>query len=90
MNLDDALADWDGSNGHNGHNGVGELEEIFEGYNYEFRHFEDCRVSYMRWQAGRSELIEVQVGKHWLMLEVFHLLEWASSQTELVEKLTLR
>jgi hypothetical protein len=91
MNIDDALADWDGVNGVNGHNGVGDLEEIFEGYGYVFRHFENCQVSYMRWQAGRSvaDVVTLSDGSG-LLIERFELLAWASTSEQLIDKLIAR
>ncbi len=88
MNIDDALASWDGRNGSNG---IEELEAAFEGCGYVFRHFEDCRVSYMRWQAGRNvaDVVTLPNGSG-LLVECFELLEWASTSEQLIDKLYAR
>jgi len=94
MNIDDVLASWDGrngSNGSNGVNGVEGLEAAFEGCGYIFRHFPDCRVSYMRWQCGRNvcEIVTLPNGSGYLE-DYFELVCWASTSEELIEKLCAR
>lgn len=47
---------------------------------YVFRHFEDCEISCMRWQARREvcDVVTLPDGSG-LMVERFELLAWAES-----------
>ena len=93
MNIDDALASWDGRNGvsGDGSNGVEELEATFEGCGYTFRHFEDCEVPFMRWQAGREncDVVTLPDGSG-LLVERWELLCWSSTREQLIDKLAAR
>jgi hypothetical protein len=69
-------------------NGVEELEATFADCGYVFRHFEDCTVPYMTWQAGRLVAVECSCnGKCWLD-EAFQLVAWASTSEALIDKLS--
>jgi len=48
-------------------------------------------VEHMRWQAGREvlDVVELSDGSG-LFVECFELLEWARTQTELIDKLSAR
>ena len=72
----------------NGSKGVAELEAAFADCGYVFRHFEDCEVSFMRWQAGRDvfDVVELPSG-YGVMIKRFELLAWASTRAELIAKL---
>jgi hypothetical protein len=72
----------------NGSNGVEELEEVFEGCGYIFRHFPDATVACLRWQAGRSVCVEVDTLRGWVLDEVYELVAWASTSEQLMDKLS--
>jgi hypothetical protein len=65
------------------------LEATYCDCGYVFRHFEDCRVACMRWQAGREvcECVTLSDGSG-LLIERFELLAWASTSEQLIEKLS--
>jgi hypothetical protein len=63
-----------------------ELQASFVDLNLEFRHYPDSRCSELKWQAGKSELIEIERNGHWEFQPVFHLLEWARTSDELIDK----
>jgi hypothetical protein len=75
----------------NGSNGsVSELEAAFaDRPDYIFRHFEDCKFPMMTWQCGRSvaDCVEYEDGSGYI-IERFELLAWASTQSELIDKLS--
>jgi hypothetical protein len=91
MNIDDVLSALDGRYGSNGSNGIEELEAIFEGCGYIFRHFPDAGCGALHWQAGRNvcDVVTLEDGSG-LLVEVFELLEWASTRELLIEKLSAR
>ena len=74
----------------NGSNGA-ELEALqatFADCGYVFRHFEDCRVACMRWQAGRdvADTVILPDGSGYIV-EFFQLIAWAESAERLIDKL---
>jgi hypothetical protein len=74
----------------NGSNGIAELEAIFaDRPDLIFRHFEDCAVPMMRWQAGREVAdVVARPDGYGLLIERFELLAWASTGEQLIDKLT--
>jgi hypothetical protein len=76
----------------NGSNGSTlELEAAFaDRPDYIFRHFEDCKFPMMTWQCGRSVIncVEYADGSGGEFLEYFELICWASTQSELIDKLS--
>ena len=71
-------------------NGIAELEATFRDRpDLVFRHFEDCDVPWMRWQAGRkvTDVIELPDG-YGVFTEYFELLAWSSTEQQLIEKLS--
>jgi hypothetical protein len=42
-----------------------ELQASFVDLNLEFRHYPDSRCSELKWQAGKSKLIEIEHNGHW-------------------------
>ena len=90
MDLNDALADWDGVNGRNGSNGevsLSDLESMFADLGLEFRHFPDAGCGALHWQAGRcvADFVTLEDGSGY-MVERFELLAWASTREGLIDK----
>jgi hypothetical protein len=56
------------------------LQTTFADCGYEFRHFEDCEVPWIQWQAGRNvaDMIELSDGSR-LFIERFELVAWSST-----------
>ena len=52
----------------NGAASIAELEAVFKDCGYVFRHFEDCTVPFMSWQAGRMRCIEVESVRGWIFV----------------------
>ena len=74
----------------NGANGVEALQAAFSDRpDLVFRHFEDCDVPYMRWQAGREicDYAQLPDGSG-MLVEYFELICWAASEEGLIEKLS--
>jgi hypothetical protein len=74
----------------NNGNGIAELEAIFaDRPDLVFRHFEDCTVPMMCWQAGRevADVISFPDGSG-LVIERFELLAWASTSDALIDRLS--
>ena len=74
----------------NGSNGVAELEEVFAGEGYTFRHFPDATVAMMTWQAGRNvtDVIVHDGDISGTFVERFELLAWAATSEDLIAKLS--
>lgn len=75
----------------NGANGVEELQAAFaDRPDLCFKHFADCTVACMTWQAGRvvTDVIELSDGKG-VFVERFELLAWAATSEQLIDKLSV-
>jgi hypothetical protein len=74
---------------HNG-NGDGSIEElraVFSDTDLVFRHLEDSRVPFLRWQAGRMRCIECECeGVAWFE-KALELVCYASTSEQLIDKL---
>jgi hypothetical protein len=64
---------------------------MFADSGLEFRHFPDAGCGALHWQAGRyvTDVVTLADGSG-LLVEVFELLEWASTRELLIEKLSAR
>jgi hypothetical protein len=77
-------------------NGVAELEKAFAGRGLVFRHFANGTCEQLRYQCGRIEwerrIVPPSIGTghrmHEVSCEVFNLIAFGSSVSELAEKLT--
>ena len=66
---------------------LAELGGVFQDCGLTFRHFEDCTVPFMRWQAGRIGCIEVESARGGIFGEAFELIVFASTSSALIERL---
>jgi hypothetical protein len=72
-------------------NGLAELEEMFPGFT--FRHVENCKTEWLRWQCGRTVFEGRYVellgggGNGAVEVERFELIAYGSTREELVKKL---
>ncbi len=72
----------------NGNGSLTELEAVFADCGYVFRHFEDCKVLFMSWQAGRKRCVEIEVNGSCWFDEAFELIAFAETSNGLIDKLT--
>ncbi len=72
-------------------NGAGSIEELratFADLDLEFRHYPNCKVSFMSWQAGRVRCIEVEADGACWFDELYELVACGSTPGALIDKLT--
>ena len=74
-------------NGGNGAVSLKELEAVFEGCGYTFRHYPKGKVEFLAWQAGRSVLVETEVDGCCYLLERFELVCYAGTSEKLIDKI---